>query len=130
VSITSDNLPDDPAVLKRIIAAMTQDALTAQTEIIRRKFQLARHRRAEFGRSSEKLAREAEQLELARVLVFGEQRVEEAVGLCAANSVKFAISLQLTLHRTRLVVYGATARVTVAPAGTVLPGGGSWKPTK
>src|SRR5690242_10088293 len=44
---------------------MAQDALVAQTEIARLKFQLARYRRAEFGRSSEKLAREAEQLELA-----------------------------------------------------------------
>src|ERR1700752_5118118 len=43
---------------------MAQDALTAQAEIARLKFQLARYRRAEFGRSSEKLAREAEQLEL------------------------------------------------------------------
>ena len=50
--ITPDNLPDDLAALKRIIAAMAQDALTAQAE-------------AEFGRSSEKLARETEQLELA-----------------------------------------------------------------
>jgi len=40
------------------------DALVAQTEIARLKFQLARYRRAEFGRSSEKLTREAEQLEL------------------------------------------------------------------
>ena len=63
--ITPDNLPDDLAALKRIIAAMAQDALTAQAEIARLKFQLARYRRAEFGRSSEKLAREAEQLELA-----------------------------------------------------------------
>src|ERR1700756_2847483 len=44
---------------------MAQDALVAQTEIARLKFQLARYRRAEFGRSSEKLAREVEQLELA-----------------------------------------------------------------
>ena len=44
---------------------MAQDALVAQAEIARLKFQLARYRRAEFGRSSEKLAREAEQLELA-----------------------------------------------------------------
>src|SRR6184192_1532343 len=44
---------------------MAQDGLTAQAEIARLKFQLARYRRAEFGRSSEKLAREAEQLELA-----------------------------------------------------------------
>ena len=49
--------------MKRIIAAMAQDAVTAQAEKLR--FQLARYRRAEFGRSSEKLAREAEQLELA-----------------------------------------------------------------
>src|ERR1700726_4590998 len=44
---------------------MAQDALTAQAEVARLKFQLARYRRAEFGRSSEKLAREVEQLELA-----------------------------------------------------------------
>jgi transposase len=65
VPIAPDNLPEDPAALKRIIAAMAQDALTAQAEIARLKFQLARYRRAEFGRSSEKLARDTEQLELA-----------------------------------------------------------------
>ena len=58
-------LPDDLTALKRIIAAMAQDALTAQAEIARLKFQLARYRRAEFGHSSEKLGREAGQLELA-----------------------------------------------------------------
>ena len=63
--ITSDNLPDDLTALKRIIAAMALDAATAQAEIARLKFQLARYRRVEFGRSSEKLAREVEQLELA-----------------------------------------------------------------
>jgi transposase len=65
VPIAPDNLPDEPAALKRIIAAMAQDAPTAQAEIARLKFQLARYRRAEFGRPSEKLARGAEQLELA-----------------------------------------------------------------
>jgi transposase len=65
VTITPEALPDDPAALKRIIADMARDAVTAQTEIARLKFQLARYRRAEFGRSSEKLEREAEQLELA-----------------------------------------------------------------
>jgi hypothetical protein len=65
VPITPDNLPDDPAALKRIIAAMAQDALTAEALIARLKFQLARYRRAAFGRSSEKLARETEQLKLA-----------------------------------------------------------------
>ena len=43
---------------------MAQDALTAEAEIARLKFQLARYRRAEFGRSSEKLTRETEQFEL------------------------------------------------------------------
>src|SRR2546430_14353737 len=44
---------------------MAQDAIAAQAEIAKLRFQLARYRRAEFGRSSEKLAHEAEQLELA-----------------------------------------------------------------
>jgi hypothetical protein len=38
VPITPDNLPNDPAALKRVIAAMAQDALTAQAEIARLKF--------------------------------------------------------------------------------------------
>ena len=44
---------------------MARDAATARAEIARLKFQLARYRRAEFGRSSEQLAHETEQLELA-----------------------------------------------------------------
>jgi len=63
VPISPDQLPDDTQALKRIIAAMAQDAVAAQAEIAKLRFQLARYRRAEFGRSSEKLAREAEQLE-------------------------------------------------------------------
>jgi transposase len=65
VPIAPDQLPDDSETLKRIIAAMAQDALAAQAEIARLKFQLARYRRAEYGRSSEQLAHQAEQLELA-----------------------------------------------------------------
>jgi hypothetical protein len=75
VPIAPDTLPDDPAALKQIIAAMAEDALTAGAEIARLKFPIGplpwafSHgidpRRAEFGRSSEKVAREAEQLELA-----------------------------------------------------------------
>ena len=63
--IPLDQLPDDTTALKRIIAAMAQDAVNAQAEIAKLYFQLARYRRAEFGRSSEKLEREANQLELA-----------------------------------------------------------------
>ena len=65
MTIAPDSLPDDIAALKRIIADMARDATTAKAEIAKLKFQLARYRRAEFGRSSEKLAREVEQLELA-----------------------------------------------------------------
>jgi transposase len=65
VPIAPDQLPDEPQALKRIIAARARDALAAQVEIARLKFQLARYQRAEFGRSSEKLAHESEQLELA-----------------------------------------------------------------
>ena len=65
MTITPESLPDDIAALKRIIAEMARDAATAKTEIATLKFQLARYRRAEVGRSSEKLARGIEQLELA-----------------------------------------------------------------
>jgi transposase len=65
VTISPAQLPDDPEALKRIIASMAQDALAAEVEIAKLRFQLARYRRAEFGRSSERLAREADQLELA-----------------------------------------------------------------
>ena len=63
--IPLDQLPDDADELKRIIAGMMQDAANAQAEIAKLRFQLARYRRAAFGRSSEKLEREAGQLELA-----------------------------------------------------------------
>jgi transposase len=64
VTISPDQLPDDASALKRIIVAMAQDAIAAQAEIAKLRFQLARYRRAEFGRSSEKLAPERVQLEL------------------------------------------------------------------
>jgi transposase len=83
----SDNLPDDPAARKRIITAMAQDAVTAQAEIARLKFQLAHYRRAEFGRSSEKLGREIEQLEL----VLEALETEQAERLATASPAVAAI---------------------------------------
>ena len=65
MTIARESLPDDIAALKRIIAEMARDAMAAKAEIAKLKFQLARYRRAEFGRASEKLTREIEQLELA-----------------------------------------------------------------
>ena len=84
---TPEDLPDDIAALKRIIAEMALDAATAQAEIARLKFQLARYRRAEFGRSSEKLARESEQLELAIEAV----ETDQAERLAAAAPEAVAI---------------------------------------
>jgi transposase len=83
VTISPDQLPDDLDALKRIIAAMAQDAVAAQGEIAKLRFQLARYRRAEFGRSSEQLAREAEQLELAIETL----EADQAERLAAASPV-------------------------------------------
>src|SRR5438445_3121122 len=81
--ISPDQLPDETPALKRIIAAMAQDAVNAQAEIAKLRFQLARYRRAEFGRSSEKLEREADQLELAIETL----EADQAERLAAASSV-------------------------------------------
>jgi transposase len=87
VTISPDQLPDEPEALKRIIAAMAQDAITAQAEIAKLRFQLARYRRAEFGRSSEKLEREADQLELAIEAL----ETDQAERLAAASPVVAAV---------------------------------------
>jgi transposase len=57
VPIDSTSLPDDVALLKRMLVA-------AETEIEKLKAQLARLRRLQFGRSSEKLETTIAQLEL------------------------------------------------------------------
>ena len=99
--ITPDNLPDDPAALKRIIATMAQDGLTAQAEIARLKFQLARYRRAEFGRSSEKLARDTEQLELALETLETDQAERLAmVSPAVAAAVETAAEAQKPARRS------------------------------
>ena len=58
-------LPDDVDALKSIIGDMVRDAVAARTEIEKLRFQLARFKRTQFGQSSEKVERTAEQLELA-----------------------------------------------------------------
>lgn len=71
-SAPSSQLPDDVEALRAIIAALAEElaaakaGLTAKAlEVEKLKVQLARLRRMTFGRSSEKLSREIEQLELA-----------------------------------------------------------------
>jgi len=99
VPITPDNLPDDLAALKRIIAAMAQDALTAQAEIARLKFQLARYRRAEFGRSSEKMARDTEQLERALEALETDQAERLATAAAEAADAETATEAQKPARR-------------------------------
>ena len=108
MTISPDQLPDDPDALKRIIAAMAQDAVTAQAEIAKLRFQLARYRRAEFGRSSAKLARDAEQLELAIETL----EPDQAERLAAASPI--APAADRGRHRS---AKAGPAPVTGAPAG-------------
>ena len=75
---------------------MAQDAIAAQAEIAKLRFQLARYRRAEFGRSSEKLEREAEQLELAIEALETDQAERIAV---ASPIVAAAIEAQKPARR-------------------------------
>jgi transposase len=100
VSIAPHQLPDDTQALKQIIAAMAQDAVAAQAEIAKLKFQLARYRRAEFGRSSEKLAHEADQLALGIETLEADQaeRIATASPIVAA-AVAAAAAIQKPARR-------------------------------
>src|SRR6202035_1781337 len=75
---------------------MAQDALTAEAEIARLKFQLARYRRAEFGRSSEKLTRETEQLELELEILETDQAERLAT---ASPEVAAAVETAAEAHK-------------------------------
>src|SRR5262250_2446703 len=79
---------------------MAQDALAAQAEIARLRFQLARYRRAEFGRSSEKLARQADQLELAIETLESDQAERIAtVSPVVAAAIETALEKQKPARR-------------------------------
>jgi transposase len=65
MSIDPAALPDDVDALKRMIGELARDAVAARAEIEKLRFQLARFKRAQYGRSSEKIERAIEQLELA-----------------------------------------------------------------
>src|SRR5438445_8637569 len=75
---------------------MAQDALTAEALIARLKFQLARYRRAEFGRSSEKLERDTEQLELALEALETDQAERLAM---ASPAVAAAVETAAEAHK-------------------------------
>jgi transposase len=109
VTTAPDALPDDTAALKRIIADMARDAVAAQTEITKLKFQPARYRyrRAEFGRSSETVAREVAQLELAIETL----ETDQAKRLAAASpAVAAAVDAPSRLRLPQLRRRPATGR--------------------
>jgi transposase len=65
MSIDVASLPDDVAFLKALLVEVDADRDAHKLVAERLKIQLARLRRMQFGSSSEKIAREIEQLELA-----------------------------------------------------------------
>jgi hypothetical protein len=85
------DLPEDPAELRRFAAALASEVHAKTLLIEKLKMQLAMLRRARFGRSSEKLDRDIEQLEL----LIGDmeendaerQAQSEAAGSGASSSV-------------------------------------------
>lgn len=72
MSKTAENLPDDPALLKAMIAALQAEnakmsaTLQAHDQLIQSlRLRIARLKKQVFGKSSEKIEREIQQLELA-----------------------------------------------------------------
>ena len=70
-----------------------------EAEIAKLRFQLARYRRTEFGRSSEKLAREAEQLELAIESLESDQAERLAAKPIVVAAIESAIKAQKPARR-------------------------------
>src|ERR1700683_3423562 len=64
MSRSAADLPEDPAELRRFAAALAAEVHSKTLLIEKLRMQLAVLRRARFGRSSEQLDREIEQLEL------------------------------------------------------------------
>src|SRR5256885_13650903 len=79
---------------------MAQIASAAKAEIAKLRFQLARYRRAEFGRSSEKLAHEAEQLELAiEALEADQPELLATASPSVATAIESAVEAQKPARR-------------------------------
>lgn len=85
MSLDVASLPDDAAFLKALLVEVDADRNAHKLLYERLKLQLAKLRRMQFGTSSEKLAREVEQLELAL-----EEVEAEAAAARTARSVPAA----------------------------------------
>jgi Transposase C of IS166 homeodomain len=64
VSHSADDLPEDIEALKRLVLEQRAVLDSRQSEIESLKLLIAKLKRMQFGRSSERLAREIEQMEL------------------------------------------------------------------
>lgn len=65
MAILVHELPDDVDALKRMLIAARDELADVKSEIANLKLQIAKLQRMQFGRSSEKVAAQIEQLELA-----------------------------------------------------------------
>ena len=81
------DLPNDVDALKRIIQDMARSAIAARVEIEKLRFELARLKRARFGRSSEQLGSAIAQLELAIETLEEDQAERLAAGAPAVAAV-------------------------------------------
>jgi transposase len=95
VSIDPAVLPDVIDALKRIIGELARNAVAARAEIEKLCFQLDRFKRTQFGRSSERIERAIEQLELA-IETLDEDHAQRIVAIPAVAEVLGATSEQDT----------------------------------
>jgi transposase len=123
VTITPETLPDDIAALTRIITEMERDAVAARAALAKLKFQLARYRRAEFGRSSEKLARAVEPLELALEALEADQ-AEPLARAAPAVAAPIEAAVETQKPARRLLPEHLPRGEVRHPAACVCPHGG------
>jgi transposase len=113
-------LPDDADALRAIVLAQAA-ALADQRALIERlRLQLARLRRMQFGRSSERLAAEADQLELALEELETEAPAEDPADTLTRPERRKPARRPLPEHLPREVVeHGTEAHACAACGGTL-----------
>ena len=125
MSLATADLPNDPAALRAFALACQGELKAAQTavqlkalEIEKLKFQIAKLRRMQFGRSSERISRQIEQLEL---------RLEELeTGEAEDTRPRRSRGSACTDPRTRQAQAQAVARSSAAP-GCRASASGRWR---
>lgn len=83
MAVDTDSLPSDVEALRALVREQAAELQSKTLKIEQLKAQLAKLKRMQFGRSSEKLDREIEQLELI-LEDLGESRAQSPVGQAAA----------------------------------------------